>query len=269
MITGRTRVLAILGDPVRHSVSPAMHNAAIRALGLDAVYVALAVPVPAIGSVLGSLVRLQVAGNVTVPHKAAAYRAVDHLTELARVSGAVNTFWVAEGALHGDNTDVAGILEATRAMRAPGPWVLAGTGGSASAVALAAAAEGVALRVRSREPERAVAFAAWAHERGVDAAPDDQGSAGTLINATPLGLNGNDALPFPPERLTRAAAVLDLVYAPGGTPLVRAARTSGLRAADGRGVLVGQGAAAFERFFPGVVAPRDIMRAAVERALTP
>ena len=267
MITGHTRVFAVLGDPVRHSLSPAMHNAAIRALGFDAVYVALRVPPAALAATMGALGAMEVAGNVTVPHKGGAYRAVAQLTDVARRSGAVNTFWVQEGVLHGDNTDVAGADEALTTLGAPGPWVVAGTGGSARTVALVAARRGIALRVRSREPERAVAFAAWAREQEADAAPDDGAAAGTLINATPLGLAATDSAPFPVERFARASATLDLAYAPGLTAWIRAARKAGLAAADGRDMLVAQGAHAFERFFPGAVAPREVMRAAVARVL--
>jgi shikimate dehydrogenase len=267
--TADSRLLVVLGDPVGHSVSPAMQNAAIRALGLDAVYVALRLPTTQFATAFPALTTLGVAGNVTVPHKAAAYRAVGTLTDVARASGAVNTFWSDDGAIHGDNTDVAGVAEALDDLGAPPPWLVLGTGGSARAVALAAAGRGAALVVRSREPARAVAFAAWAREAGADAAPDDGRAVGTIVNATPLGLAPGDPAPLAAERTADADAVLDLVYAPGETDWVRAARAGGCRAADGRGMLVAQGAHAFERFFPAEAAPREIMRAAVARALLP
>jgi len=101
----------------------------------------------------------------------------------------------------------------------------------------------------------------------VDAHPDDGQSAATAINATPLGLRAGDPPPVPADRLDGCHAVFDLVYAPNETAWVRSCRARGLRAADGRGMLVAQGAYAFERFFPGVAAPRDIMAAAVRQAL--
>lgn len=263
-----SRVLAVLGDPVAHSLSPAMHNAAIAVLGLEAVYVALRTPAARLPAVLPVLAELGIAGNLTVPLKVAAVACVDRATERARRVGAVNTFWVAEGLLHGDNTDVGGVLDALDALEAEGPWLLAGTGGAARAVAGAAAERGTALLVRSRDPRRAESFAAWARGLGVAARPDDGGTAATVINATPLGLDPADPLPVDPARLDGCAAALDLVYRPGATAWVRAARAAGLRAADGRRMLVAQGLLAFARFFPDAGAPpRAVMEAAVRRGL--
>src|SRR5205823_4591555 len=124
-----TRLLVVLGDPVAHSLSPVMHNAAIRALGLDAVYVALPTPAPALPGLLAVLPALGGAGNVTVPHKEAAERCLAQKTELCARVGACNTFWTERGALVGDNTDVAGILTALRQLGADGggSWLLVGT----------------------------------------------------------------------------------------------------------------------------------------------
>jgi len=144
---------------------------------------------------------------------------------------------------------------------------VAGTGGSARAVAAAAKAHGVRLLVRSRDPARAASFAGWARELGVDAHPDTGEAAATAINATPLGLKPGDPPPFPFERLDGCAIAFDLVYGPGETAWVRAARGLGLKAADGRVMLVAQGAFALERFFPGVQAPGEVMAAAVRRGL--
>ena len=275
METGaKTRVLAVLGDPVAHSLSPALHNAAIHALGLDAVYVALRVPADDLSIVLPALAVAGVSGNVTVPHKEAAERAVMRKTGLCARAGACNTFWMElEGKDHvlvGDNTDIPAIA-ATIAELAPGAsrWLLLGTGGSARAVAIAAADAKVDLRVRSRAPERARSFAQWAEDRGARAQPVETLEADVVINATPLGLAANDPLPIDPSTVAGVRAALDLVYAPGETAWVRAwrARHPQVRAADGRGVLVRQAALAFGCFFPGVAAPVEVMRAAVERGL--
>ncbi len=263
-----SRVLAIVGDPVRHSLSPAMHNSAIAALGLDAVYVGIHADAAAISHVVRAFEAVGVAGNVTVPHKVTVAQLLIRLTPIAKELGAVNTFWTEGGRLVGDNTDVAGLLDALDAVRGSGPWLLSGTGGAARAVAAGARARGVTLGISSREPNRAREFVTWARGLGVDAFVDDGRAVETAINATPLGLKPEDALPFPDDRLAGCRAALDLVYAPGETRWVRQCRGRGLRAMDGRAMLVAQGAYAFERFCPGHAAPREIMAAAVARALS-
>jgi len=273
-IGASTRLLALVGDPVAHSLSPAMHNAAYRALGLDAVYVALRVPATAVSTVFQALAATGGAGNVTVPHKEAAERSVTRKTDVCARAGACNTFWTEDGVLVGDNTDVAGVRAALAALGANGGgggrWLVIGTGGSARAVAVAAADAGAALWVRSRHPERAREFTTWASQIGVHAEPaHGPVEVDTAINATPLGLGDRDPLPIEPKDLRGVRTALDLVYTPGGTRWVRTLRerVKDVAASDGRDVLVQQGAAAFSRFFPGIPAPVDVMRAAVERAL--
>jgi len=266
-VQASSRVLAVVGDPVRHSLSPAMHNAAIAALGLDAVYIPIRADAVALPHVIKALEAVGIAGNVTVPHKVAVAQLLIRLTSTAQQLGAVNTFFPDGGRLVGDNTDVAGLLDALDRLEPESPWLVVGTGGSARAVAAAARARSARLLVHSRDPARAATFAAWARDIGVDAHADDGQSAATVINATPLGLQPGDAPPVPPERLDGCRAALDLVYAPRETAWIRACRARGLRAADGRAMLVAQGAYAFERFFPGVPAPREIMAAAVRQAL--
>ena len=262
-----SRVLAIVGDPVRHSLSPAMHNAAIAALGLDAVYVAIQAEPPAIAHVIRAFEATGVAGNVTVPHKITVAQLLIRLTPVAKELGAVNTFWHEAGRLAGDNTDVAGFMDAVERVDGTGPWLMAGTGGAARAVAAGARTLGTTLCVASRDAGRAREFVAWAREFGADAVVDDGRPIETAINATPLGLRPEDALPFPSGRIDGCRAALDLVYARGETRWTRECRARGFKAADGRLMLVAQGAHAFERFFPGTAAPREIMAAAVERAL--
>jgi shikimate dehydrogenase len=270
-IGASTRLLTIIGDPVAHSLSPAMHNAACRALGLDATYLALRVPAAALSTVLEALAATGGAGNVTVPHKEAVERSLARKTDVCARAGACNTFWTEDGVLVGDNTDVPAVRAAVAGLGADGRrWLVIGTGGSARAVAVAAGDAGAALWVRSRHPDRAREFAAWAKQLGVRTesahGPIDVDVA---INATPLGLGARDPLPIDPKDLRGVRMALDLVYAPGGTRWVRALRGRGrsVTAYDGREVLVRQGAAAFSRFFPGVAAPVEVMRAAVERAL--
>lgn len=266
MIDGSTRVFALLGDPVAHSLSPAMHNAAFHALGLRAVYVPLRCAPSDLPSLVHGLAKAGGGGNVTVPHKQAAAAAMDHCSEVAELLGACNTFWSRDGATIGDNTDVDGLLTALDRLDPPdGPWLIAGTGGGARATVGGAIRRGAPVSIASREPERGARFERWAVSRGATLA--SALDCRVLINATPLGLHPGDPFPLTPKQAPASEVALDLVYGPGETAWVRAMRAAGLRAADGRTMLVAQGAAALERWFPGVRAPAEIMRAAVDAAL--
>ena len=266
MITGSTRVFAILGNPVAHSLSPAMQNAAFCALGIHAAYVPLPCTAEDVPSLIQALARGGGGGNVTVPYKEDAARAVDVCRDLAEVVGACNTFWSENGGSVGDNTDVHGVLEALRAMEAPkAPWLIAGTGGAARAAVVAARERGVDVAVTSRNDGRRREFESWISSRGVTLAPASE--CRVLINATPLGLKAGDPLPITPDIAPRAEVALDMVYGADETPWIRAMRPRVRRAADGRDMLVAQGAAAFESWFPGKRAPVEVMRAAVNAAL--
>jgi len=275
-IRATTRLLALVGDPVAHSLSPLMHNAAIGALGLDAVYVALRTSAAAFPELVRSVLAARGALNVTVPFKGAAAALADPASAGVRRSGACNTLWPDGARIAGENTDLPAVAAAARALldgRAVRRALVLGTGGSARSAALAVADAwpGAATLVRSRDEARGADFARWAASQGVACRVWEAGSreaVDLVVNATPLGLRPEDPLPLEAAALAAlgAPAVLDLVYARGSTRLVAAARAAGIPAEDGRGVLVAQGALAFERFF-GVPAPVDVMRAAVEDAL--
>lgn len=266
MIDGTTRVFALLGDPVAHSLSPVMQNAAFRALGLRAVYVPLRCGADDLAALVRGLARAGGGGNITVPHKEAAAQALDHCLPLAETVGACNVFWDDSGRLTGDNTDVPGLLSALDALEAPeAPWLVAGTGGGARAAVVAAARRGVAVAVLSRSDGRRRDFEAWATSRGADIVPPEE--CRVVLNGTPLGLRSGDPLPLSADLAPKAEVALDMVYGKGETAWVRAMRASGLRAADGRGMLVAQGAAALERWFPSTRAPVELMRAAVDAEL--
>ncbi len=263
MTTARTRTFALLGDPVGHSLSPAMHNAAFRALGLDAVYIALRCVAEDVAGLMRSLARAGGGGNVTVPHKLIAAQVARGPD--GRALAACNTFWGEDGAIVGDETDPAGIRFAWERLGSPaGDWLVLGTGGSALGAAGAARDLGVGVRVASRSPERAARFEQELEGRGTRRA---NGAIGLVVNCTPLGLAADDAMPLPVAEVPLAAAVLDLVYHPGQTRWVRALQGAGVSARDGRDVLLGQGARAFERWFPGLTAPIEVMRAALDRHL--
>ncbi len=265
MIDGSTRVFAILGDPVAHSLSPAMQNAAFRVLGLRAVYVPLRCAPDDLPMLIRALSRAGGGGNVTVPHKELAARSVDQCRPMVERLGACNCFWGEDGGCVGDNTDVPGILAALDDLEAPpGGWLVIGTGGAARAAVGAAREREAAVAIVSRSADRRRRFLDWAASQGVAAAEPD--ACTTVINTTPLGLSAHDPLPLATAP-ARAAVALDLVYGRNETAWTRAMRSAGLRAADGRTMLVAQGAAALERWFPDQRAPVEVMRAAVDARL--
>lgn len=281
LVTGSTRLVGVLGDPVAHSRSPAMHNAAFRALGIDWCYVPLHVASAQVEAALRGLVALGFVGaNVTIPHKEAAARLADELTPAAQAIGAVNTLTVLQGGrLRGDNTDAGGTLAALREAGvevAGRRAVLLGAGGSARAVAYALAASGAHVVLANRTPERAAALAAslQPHVAGrLEAtALSDAGAlqaalarADLVVNATSVGMHPEDSRSPLPEgvQLHPGLAVLDLVYAPRETRLLRQAAHAGCRTIEGLRVLVHQGALAFE-MWTGRPAPLDVMSRAVE-----
>ena len=267
-----TRLAAVIGFPVRHSLSPAMHNAAFRELGLDWIYVACEVAPGAVEAAFAGVRALGLGGlSVTIPHKAAALEAVDEATDAARAIGAVNTVVpTAGGGLRGDNTDGAGFL-ASLADEGFDPagriCAVLGAGGAARAVvhALAGAGAGEVVVV-NRTPARAESTAALAGATGRVGSPADVRGAHLIVNATPVGLAGSPDLPIDPALLGEGQLVVDLVPNPAVTPLMRAAGERGAGAAGGLGMLVHQGALAFE-LWTGRPAPIGVMRAAAVRAL--
>jgi shikimate dehydrogenase len=269
-----TRLAAVIGFPVRHSLSPAMHNAAFVELALDWVYVACEVAPGAVEWAFAGVRALGLGGlSVTIPHKEAALDAVDEVSDAARAVGAVNTVVpVGNGRLRGDNTDGAGFL-ASLADQGFDPdgrvCAVLGAGGAARAVVYALAGAGAAeVVVVNRTPARTETTATLAGAAGRVGAPADVRSADLVVNATPIGLAGSgpDELPVDPELLRQGQLVVDLVPNPAVTPLMRAARARGAGDAGGLGMLVHQGALAFE-LWTGHPAPVEVMRAAAVRAL--
>ena len=267
-----SRLLALLGDPVAHSASPAMQNAAFRASGVNGVYVALGCDGEDLPGLLRGIARAGGGGNVTLPHKERAVGLLDEPSEAVRRTGACNTFWGDEdGKVHGDNTDVEGFrraLEAFAPESAKGRRVLLlGAGGAARAVLVAlleAGAERVVLLNRTPERARAVARRIGGERARVAAEPADvKGMAfGLVVNATRLGLAPEDPSPFDLDLLGDVDAAMDLVYAREPTAFVREAEARDVPASDGREMLVQQGAVAFERWW-GKEAPVEVMREAL------
>lgn len=263
--------LVLLGHPVAHSLSPAFQNAALRAANIPLTYELVDVAPDGLAETFVAITALRGGGNVTIPHKEAVFALCDARTPLAERVGAVNTFWVDERhRVVGDNTDVAGfegLADAVGVERASCVVACLGSGGSAAAVCAAVERWPKARVVlHGRSPERARAVAARFGNRVqlAESALEAVRDAHAVVNATPIGLR-DDALPIATDALPRDARVMDLVYRPGETRWVREARRAGHAAADGREMLLLQGAAAFERWF-GVAPDLDVMRAALREA---
>jgi shikimate dehydrogenase len=273
-----TRLVVLLGWPTRHSLSPAMHNAAFAEQELDLVYVALPTPPDRLHDVVDALGAVGAVGaNVTVPHKVAAVGLCDELTDEATLVGAVNTLvWTADG-LRGDNTDATGLrrdlvdLDLDRL-----PAVLLGTGGAARACAVALGRLAVPVTVVGRRADAAQEVADLAGEAGspeadaVDLADVRWVEAAVararlVVNATPLGMD-DERLPEPFHTLGGEHAAYDLVYRAAETPFLRDARRGGARTHNGVGMLVAQAADAYERW-TGQQAPTATMSAVATAAV--
>ncbi|HEY8484847.1 MAG TPA: shikimate dehydrogenase [Longimicrobiales bacterium] len=270
--TASTRLLALLGDPVAHSLSPRFQNAAFQAAGVDGVYVALRCDADSFAGLLVGIARSGGGGNVTLPHKERAASLVESATEAVRRTGACNTYWYESGRLCGDNTDVPGFQIAVQALvgsLAGARVLLVGAGGAARGALYALLLSGVdSVVLLNRSPDRAEALRqAFESDARRILLASEIGPLGSqhfdlVVNATSLGLHSTDPLPLEFGRIGGAGAVFDLVYARGGTRWVREARALGIPAMDGLEMLIHQGAVAFERWW-GVAAPVEAMRAAL------
>jgi shikimate dehydrogenase len=270
---GATRVVGVIGWPVSGSLSPAIHNAAFQALGLDWVYVPLPVPPGSVPEAIAGLRALGVVGaNVTMPHKRDAAQAVDERSEDASRLEAVNTIVAGPEGTRGDNTDAPGFDRFIRHDAGFDPTdrtaLLFGAGGAARACALSLVRGGIArLVVAARDRQRGDALralledlapievVAWERAAGIE--------ADLVVNATPVGAGG-EALPAVP--IERNTLVVDLLYRPAATPLLARAKRAGATAFGGLGLLLHQGAMSFE-LWTGQVPPLDVMSAAAVAAL--
>lgn len=272
-ITSGTRLLVVLGDPVEHSLSPVVQNAAFRETGVDGVYVALACSEKDLPGFIGGIARAGGGGNVTLPHKEKAASVLDIPSEAVLRTGACNTFWGVDGKVHGDNTDVDGFGRALMSFLGHAPKgfrvLVLGAGGAARAALVSlldAEVSAIFLLNRTVDRARAVSRRIGGEKvRVVERAQEVEGlDFDLVVNTTRLGLSADDPLPVDLGLLSRAGAVMDLVYGPEATPLVRAAEALGIRAADGLEMLIQQGAVSFERWWDRP-APVEAMRGALRR----
>ena len=263
-------ICGVLGWPVRHSRSPAMHEAGYRALGLDDWrYQLLPVPPELFEETVRGLPGAGFVGaNVTIPHKEAALALADEATASARAIGAANTLtFQADGRIHADNTDAPGLIDALPFDPAGRTALVLGAGGSARATVWALVNAGAAdVLVWNRTSDRAEHLCA---EIGGQPIQAPLPPADLLVNTTSVGLHGEDpakALPLP-DAINGYPCLVDLPYGSGPTALVSAAQAAGVTVVDGLEILVRQGARSFERW-TGRPAPLEIFRAAARGELT-
>lgn len=280
-ISGDTKLVGILGDPVSHSLSPRMHNAAYDAMGLDICYVPLPVDPDDLKAAVYGLKAVHFLGaNVTIPHKVAAVGLMDRLAETAVTAAAVNTVVNDDGVLVGHNTDGAGFIqsleEATSPDYAASSVLIIGAGGAARSVTAALAEKGVPQiaivnrsRDRARELQEMLSHGFPSLLTVIRTFDEDFeelfAASKIIINATPAGISGNlKGVPAAVDKFTEDHVVCDIAYANSQeTSFLAAAREKGATTMGGMGMLIYQGAAAI-RLWTGMEPPINIMRHAVE-----
>jgi shikimate dehydrogenase len=279
MLTGHTHIVGVIGDPVEHSRSPQMHNAAFAKAGLDYVYVPFHVRPDDLADAIAGFKAINVVGiNVTLPHKQAVIRSVTSISREAELIGAVNTLTFVEGNIYGDNTDAPGVLKALEEdgnMSVPvgENAIVLGAGGAARAVVVALALRGVAsITIANRTVEKAVSLAEEMDRKtGVSMQGmglTDEGlplavrESKLLVNTATTSMDVTQPLLISADWLQPNTIVYDIVYTPPVTPLMQAATERGCQTLGGIGMLVHQGAIAFEKW-TGVTPCTQTMRQAL------
>ena len=281
-ITGQTKIVGIIGHPIKHSRSPQMHNAAFAALGLDYVYLPFHVLPDNLGAAIEGFKAINAVGiNVTIPHKQSVIPCLDSISREAQLIGAVNTLVFEDGEIIGENTDAPGFLQAMQeaGYEVPqgGSALVIGAGGSARAIVVALSLAGVrSIFIANRTVSRAVALAADLSEKtgmsclgiGLDdpKLPNAVGTSQLIINTTSASMDVSHPLLIRPEWLAPQSIVYDIVYTPPETRLLQVAAERGCHTIGGLGMLVHQGAIAFEKW-TGVNPPVEAMRQALQGAL--
>lgn len=273
-ISGKTRILGLIGYPVEHSLSPSMHNAAFDHLGLDYCYVTFPVRPDLLEDAVKAIRALNLKGvNVTVPHKERVIPFLDVVDEEASFIGAVNTILNDNGVLRGFNTDGRGFMESLKDAGVDikdRRIIIIGAGGASRAIGFYLCREAIALGITDIEIEKTSRLVndlkrlkdnVYIIDRITDLKETD-----IIINATPLGLKDTDPCPVDISMITGDKVVCDLIYR--DTPLLRAARQKGCKTINGLGMLLYQGVLAFE-IWTGQKAPVEIMRAALKTSKSP
>jgi len=280
-ISGHTIVAGVAGSPVRHSLSPIIHNAWLREAGVDGVYVAFTPPLGTFADFVRGLRGGAIRGlNVTAPFKEEALGLADQVTDRARQAGSANVLlFEPDGAVKADNTDGEGLLHAFRAQApafdpAAGPVAILGAGGGARGAAAAfleAGAPRVDFVTRTAARGEALVTVFGSRTRAIAMADADSAwkGASAIVNATPLGLHGGSGPEVPFDRLAARCVVMDMVYRPLRTRLLVEAAAHGLVVVDGLEMLIGQAIPSFAAFFgrrPPSIDVRGTALAAMEEA---
>ena len=265
-IDSHTALYAVIGNPVRHSLSPLMHNRAFSHIGHNAVYLAL--PVEDVAGAVSGIRAFGIRGvSVTIPHKVSIMDYLDEIDENAARIGAINTVVNREGVLHGCNTDARGAVKALTEQIAGKTVGIIGAGGAARAIGFGMISEGARVIILNRTREKGEKLA---QELGGDFQPltPDLGlNCDILINTTPVGMTPDLGIsPIPQKALTKEMVVMDIVYNPLKTKLLQDAEATGCPTIDGTAMFVYQGVLQFE-LWTGKKAPIDVMRDAVLEAL--
>ncbi|CDX13568.1 Shikimate dehydrogenase [Mesorhizobium sp. ORS 3324] len=249
----------VTGHPIAHSRSPKIHGHWLAKYGIDGSYEAIDVAPENFAAFLESLgANGYRGGNVTIPHKEAAFALVERRDAAAEAIGAVNTLWLEDGVLWGGNTDGLGFAgnldDYAPGWAANGPAVVLGAGGASRAVIHALKERSIkdiriVNRTLARAEELADRFGTGVSAHGADTVGELLADAGLLVNTTALGMHGNETLAADPAGLPGHAIVTDIVYVPLETPLLAAARARGLKTVDGLGMLLHQAVPGFERWF--------------------
>ncbi|MFC2018779.1 shikimate dehydrogenase [Chloroflexota bacterium] len=282
-ISGKTKICGLIGSPVEHTMSPAMHNAAFTEMGLDYRYVAFEVAGDDVGAAVAGMRALKIRGlNVTIPHKVSVIPCLDELDDLAEKIGAVNTIVNNDGVLKGYNTDASGFLESLleKGIEPEGKSaVVLGAGGASRAISFILARRGAHLVILNRleELDWAVELAARISEafgEEIKALEMTEANlagalagADILVNATSVGMSPHvEGTPVPAGLLRGGLTIFDVVYNPLQTRLLREAEVAGARAISGVDMLIWQGVLAFEKW-TGLRPPVELMRNEVMKVL--
>jgi 3-dehydroquinate dehydratase/shikimate dehydrogenase len=268
-LTRDARVYGVIADPVRHSLSPAVHNRAFQTRRINAVYLPFLVEPRALRDYFEFAAKLPVAGfSVTIPHKQRALRYVDNVDPLARRIGAVNTVWRRAGKWRGTNTDAQGVVGplGRRVRLARSSVLLVGNGGAARGAAFALREAGAKLSITGRNPDRVRSLARACDAEPLLAERAEQGGFDAVVHATPLGMSPKTDACFFRGRIP-AQVVFDLVYNPRETALLKRAAEQGAEIIPGAEMFLEQAAAQFE-IWTGESAPRSVMQRALDEALS-